>query len=574
MSDAIGTPLRRSPDRPATGLALAALAAWACGGAGAESGARESAGSSSAGAAASEAGTRRTYDAVPLIPREVLFGNPSRRSPLISPDGTRLAYLAPSDGVLNVWVKTIGAGDDKVVTADKLRGIRQYFWAENGEQIIYLQDSGGDENWHVYAVPARGGEARDLTPIEKVQAQIIAVERKFPDQILVGLNDRDPQLHDVYRVELKSGKRTLVCQNDIGAVGWIADHRLRVRAAQVLTPDGGGALMHRPGGSGSWKELARWGAEDMFTTGPMSFAGDDQSLYMLSSVGSNTTELRSLDTRSGAEKALASDPEADVTATLIDPVSHEVLAVGFTRARLEWKVLDEKLAADFAALRVLGDGDAQVVSADSGNRTWLVAIDNDDGPQRYYSYDRASKRGSFLFSARPELESLDLAQMKPVSYQARDGLTVSGYLTLPRGVPAADLPVVVYPHGGPWARDVWGFEPTAQWLANRGYAVLQPNFRGSTGYGKKFLNAADREWGGKMQDDLTDGTRWLVDQGIADPARICIMGGSYGGYATLMGLVKEPSLYACGVDIVGVANLITWMNNIPPYWIPFRHVLH
>ena len=576
MSDTIGSSPGRSPHRPARALVLAAFAAAGCGGAGAEGGAGESAASSSTagGAPASGAPTRHAYDAVPLIPREVLFGNPTRVAPQLSPDGTHLAYLAPQEGFLNVWVKTVGADDDKVVTGDKLRGIRKYFWAENGEQIIYLQDSNGDENWHVHVVPASGGEARDLTPIERVQAEIIAVERKFPDQILVGLNDRNPQLHDVYRIELKSGKRTLVCRNDIGAVDWTADHRLRVRAARVLTPDGGAALMHRPGGSGAWKELVRWGAEDMFTTDPLGFGGDDQSLYMRSSVGTSTVELRSLDTRTGAEKTLASDPEADLTATLSDPVTHEIEAVGFTRARLEWKVLDEKTAADFAALRVLGDGDAQVVSTDNANRTWLVAIDSDAGAPRYFSYDRKTRRGSFLFSGRPELESLDLARMKPVNYQARDGLTVNGYLTLPRGVPATGLPVVVYPHGGPWARDSWGYGAQAQWLANRGYAVLQPNFRGSTGYGKKFVNVADREWGGTMQDDLTDGTRWLVDQGIADPARICIMGGSYGGYATLMGLVKEPSLYACGVDIVGVANLITWMNNIPPYWIPFRHILH
>ncbi len=250
------------------------------------------------------------------------------------------------------------------------------------------------------------------------------------------------------------------------------------------------------------------------------------------------------------------------------------MAVGFTKARLQWKALDEKLAPDLEAMSKLGDGDATVISTDRRNKTWLVALDNDDGPPRFFSFDRKSKQGTFLFTSRPDLEDVQLAEMKPVSYPARDGLTIHGYLTLPPKVPAKGLPAVIYPHGGPWARDNWGFEPTAQWLANRGYAVLQPNFRGSTGYGKKFLNAANREWGGKMQDDVTDGTKWLIDQGIVDAKRVCIMGGSYGGYATLMGLAKEPSLYACGVDIVGVANLITWINTIPPYWMPFQHVLH
>jgi dipeptidyl aminopeptidase/acylaminoacyl peptidase len=312
----------------------------------------------------------------------------------------------------------------------------------------------------------------------------------------------------------------------------------------------------------------------MSTPAVAGFAANDRDLYMLTSVGSNTTELRSLNTRNAVEKTLATDPEADVTEVFADPVTHEIQAVGFNRARLEWKVLDEKLADDFAAAAKLGDGDASVVSTDRAGKSWLVLINNDDGSPRYFAYDRKSKQGTFLFSARPELDELQLAERKPVSYQSRDGLTIHGYLTLPAKVPAKGLPVVIYPHGGPWARDSWGWEGTAQWLANRGYAVLQPNFRGSTGYGKKFLNAADREWGGKMQDDVTDGTKWLVDQGIGDPQRICIMGGSYGGYATLMGLAKEPSLYACGVDIVGVANLITWINTIPPYWVPFRHVLH
>ncbi|HKE20221.1 MAG TPA: S9 family peptidase [Kofleriaceae bacterium] len=573
-------PMRRRGGAGALAMAAAiAMAANAgCGGAtqkGQDGAGGPAAAQPAAGAeAAPPAPSGPSYGAVPLIPREVLFGNPVKTSPALSPDGKRLAYLAPDQGVLNVFVKTIGKDDDKVVTADKLRGIRQYFWAENGKQIIYLQDKGGDENWHVYAVPAAGGEARDLTPLEKVQAQIVAVERKAPDHILVALNDRNPQLHDVYKVDLRSGERKLEVQNDIGAVGWLADHRLRVRGAQVLTPDGGAKLMVRPGATGAWKELAHWAAEDMFTTGPAGFTGDDRGVYMLTSVGSNTTELRRLDARTGAEKALASDPEADVTGVVTDPVSHDIVAVAFGRDRLQWKALDDKVAGDIEAMTRLGDGDASVVSTDQRNRTWLVLIDDDNGPPRFFSYDRKSKQGTFLFTSRPELEKLELAEMKPVSYQARDGLTIHAYLTLPAKVPAKGLPVVIYPHGGPWARDSWGFEPTAQWLANRGYAVLQPNFRGSTGYGKKFLNAADREWGGKMQDDVTDGTRWLVDQGVGDPKRICIMGGSYGGYATLMGLAKEPSIYACGVDICGVANLVTWINTIPPYWMPFLHVLH
>ncbi len=515
------------------------------------------------------------YDAVPLIARQVLFGNPSKVAPALSPRGDQLAYLAPDEGVLNVFVKSTGKDDDRVVTADRLRGIRQYQWAENGKQLIYLQDQGGDENWHIYVVAVAGGEAaRDLTPFPKVQAQILGAEPDFPDELLIGLNDRDPQHHDVYRVNLQTGKRRLIFKNEIGAVGFVADHRLQLRVLQILEPDGGAKLLYRRGGSGDFRELTSWGAEDMFTTGPVGFAGDDQTLYLLSSVGSNTVELRALDLRTGQQRTLASDAEADVTELHINPRSNNVEAVGITRARLEWKVLDPRVEADFAAVAKLGDGDRAIVSQDNRARTWLVRVDDDNGPPHYYTYDRQGQQGTFLFSSRPELDKAELAEMRPVSYQARDGLTIHGYLTLPPKVRAEKLPLVVHPHGGPWYRDTWGFDPTAQWLANRGYAVLQPNFRGSTGYGKKFLNAADREWGGKMQADITDGTRWLIAQGIADASHVCIMGGSYGGYATLMGLASEPDLYACGVDIVGVANLITWLNTIPPYWIPFRHVLH
>ncbi len=515
----------------------------------------------------------KAYDAVALIPRDKLFGNPVKASPHLSPDGKRLAYLAPQDGVLNVWVKTIGKEDDKVITADKVRGIRQYFWAENGSHIIYLQDAGGDENWHAYAIPAAGGTAVDLTPIKGVNAQIFGVEKSDPNHILVGLNDRDPQYHDVYKVDIKTGKRALVLKNELKAVGFAIDHKLRVRAAQVFKPDGTFEVLHRESDKGQWKKIAAWGAEDSFTSSLAGFAGDNRTLYVLSTVGSNAAELRGIDTRSGKEKTVAGDPEADVSDMIVSPVDYKVLAVGFGRDRMDWKALDAKVGKDLAVLKQVADADIAVVSTDRKNTTWIVRFDDDNKPPRFYTYDRKSQKASFLFSVQPELEDAPLAEMQPVSYKARDGLVIHAYLTVPQGVPAKKLPVVVNPHGGPWARDAWGFDAMSQWLANRGYAVLQPNFRGSTGYGKKFLNAADREWGRKMQQDVTDGTKWLVEQGIADPDRICIMGGSYGGYATLMGLVTEPDLYACGVDIVGVANLITWLKTIPPYWMPFRDVL-
>ena len=515
----------------------------------------------------------KTYDAVELIPRAVLFGNPSKLSPALSPDGKRIAYLAPDQGVLNVWIRTMGEQDDQAVTQDRGRGIRFFTWAENSAQLLYVQDQDGDENWHIYAIGAEGGEARDLTPVDGVQARFVAKDPSQPDKILVALNDRDPKLHDVYSVNLKSGERKLEEKNELGAVGFVADHKLKIRIAEVVTAEGAITLMHKSSPRSQWKELLTWAAEDSFTSSAYAFDGDNKTLYVLSSAGSDTSELRALNVRNKREQQLHADPEADVDDLLLHPTQHKVQAVSVSKARKEWKVLDAKLEKDFATLRKIHPGDLNVVSRDRADNVWIVAYTQDEGPIAYFSYDRAAKSGSFLFSHRPELEELPLAEMQPISYQARDGLTIHGYMTLPPEAEPKLLPAVIVPHGGPWHRDSWGYDGMAQWLANRGYAVLQVNFRGSTGYGKKFINAGNREWGGKMQDDITDGAQWLIDRGYADHRRVGIMGGSYGGYATLMGLIRTPELYQCGVDIVGVANLVTWLQNLPPYWEPFRAVI-
>ncbi len=508
----------------------------------------------------------------PLIPREVLFGNPERTSPRLSPDGRMLAYLAPDEGVLNLWVRTTGLEDDRPVTRDRGRGIRGYFWARDNEHLLYIQDRDGDENWHVYSIPMSGGDATDLTPIDGVQAQIVAVEEKFPHHILVGLNDRNPQLHDVYKVDIRNGERELVARNDIVSLGWIADHEFNVRLAQVPTPAGGFRLLYRPADGGEWTELLAWGPEDALTTQPVGFAADNRTLYMINSIGSNTAEFRTYDVETGEERTVASDPHADVAAIELHPTTYEAQAVAFNKDRVEWKILDDSIRDDFEALDELHAGDFFLSNRDLPDDTWLVAYTQDVGPVVYYAFDRASKEGTFLFSARPELDGLPLSRMRPVSYKARDGLTIHGYLTLPVGVPEENLPTVINVHGGPWYRDSWGYNGEAQWFANRGYATLQINFRGSTGYGKDFLNAGNREWGGKMQDDITDGVQWLIERGISDADRIAIYGGSYGGFAVLSGLTKTPELYACGVDIVGPSNILTWMKTIPPYWKPLEPV--
>ncbi len=509
----------------------------------------------------------------PLIPREVFFGNPDRTNPQISPDGKRLAYLAADEGVLNVWIRTVGRTDDRVVTRDRKRGIRMYFWAPNNEQILYIQDKDGDENWRLYAVSIKTNVERDLTPFDNVQARIEAVDLKFRNEILISLNKRDARLHDVYRINVVTGAMRQVAQNDQDFIGWVADHDFRVRAGAKMAEDGGIALWGREDDATAWKKLIHWGPEDALTSGPVGFTPDGKGIFLISSVGSETGELRSFDLASAKEKTLASDKQSDVTDLLIHPTTYAIQAVAFNKTRLSWTVLDANIVDDFKALAAVRDGDFKVLNRDRADKTWLVYYEVDDGPVYYYAYDRSAKKAEFLFSNRSALEKLTLAKMKPVEFKARDGLALHGYLTTPPGVEPKNLPMVLSVHGGPWARDNWGFDGAVQWLANRGYAVLQINFRGSTGYGKAFINAANREWGGKMHDDLVDGVTWAIAEGVADPKRVGIFGGSYGGYATLVGLTFTPDLFACGVDIVGPSNLITFQETIPPYWKPLEPIL-
>ncbi len=514
-----------------------------------------------------------------LIPLTVLFGNPERVSPRLSPDGTQLAWIAPHDGVLNVWLAPISAQDGvrwdaaRVITDDTDRGIRQFAWAHDGRHVLYLQDTGGDENWRVHDVDLPTMERRDLTPFEGVQARLIASEREFPDQILVGLNKDNQQLHDVYRLDLKTGELTKEFENP-GFLDMIADREMVVRAALQPHPDGSMDLLVRMTGDGDWRTVLTIPADDSLTTGPIAFSADGRSLLMISSVGAQAARLIWLDVASGSTEVLAEDPEADVSDVRIDPDTREPQIVTFTKARSEYRVLDPSVAGHLARIRALHPGDPVFPDADDDDRVWLVAFNNDAGPVSYFAFDTTTGTGSFLFEHQPELSKYALAPMEPFSYQARDGLTVHGYLSFPPGMDRTDLPTVLLVHGGPWARDAWGYDAQAQWLANRGYLCVQVNFRGSTGYGKAFINAGNREWGASMQDDLSDAVAHAISQGWSDPAKVAIMGGSYGGYATLAGAAFTPDLYCCGVDIVGPSNLITLIETIPPYWAPMIAQFH
>lgn len=502
----------------------------------------------------------------PLIPREVLFGNPEKAGPQISPDGTKLAFLAPQDGVLNVWVRTLGQEDDQVVTDDKKRGIRSYFWRQDSAHILYMQDADGDENFHLYQTEVATKRTEDLTPFPGVRALPLASDPNFPDTLLVSLNKRDPRLFDVYRLDLTTRVLVLDTENPGDVAGFAADNALQVRAAQVQLPDGGTEIRVRDEAGTPWRVFQTLGPEDEGSLA--GFSPDNRSLLVISSVDANATRLLQVDLNTGTQTVAAEDPRYDVSGVLRHPRTHALEAVLFIRARREWAALDPALEEDFQALSAVRDGDWSVAGRDLADTTWIVSYLVDDGSVTYYAYDRSAKTATRLFSSQPALDDYTLSPMQPVEFAARDGLALHGYLSLPAGLEPTNLPLVLLVHGGPWARDLWGYSPTVQMLANRGYAVLQINFRGSTGYGKAHVNAGDREWGAKMHTDLLDGKAWAIAEGYADPARVAVMGGSYGGYATLAGLAFTPEEFVCGVDIVGPSNLLTLLQTIPPYWEP------
>ncbi|KAF0244204.1 MAG: dipeptidyl aminopeptidase/acylaminoacyl [Planctomycetota bacterium] len=511
---------------------------------------------------------------LPLIPLETFFGNPTFAQPALSPDGRAIVYLAPLEGVMNAWVRPVSGGEARPLTFDRKRGIPMAWWAMNGEQVMFMRDADGDENFHLFAVPASGGDAVDLTPFDGAKANLIGRHPDFPDEILVAVNDRDRRLFDAWRIDTRTGRRTLEVLNDIGASALNSDQRLCVRLASVATPDGGKVLRHRDGQGAPWTDLLTFPSEDALGSGVIGFADDHRTAWVVSSHGAETLELRALDTGSGRQTVIASDPEADVEHVIRHPRTGAIRAVAFDRDRLAWKAVDPSVAADYETLPGVNAGDFAVIGQSIEDRTWLVAFEQDRGSAAYYLWDRAAQRASLLGYARPELEGLPLAEMKPVRFPARDGLPLRGYLSVPRDAEPRALPAVLLVHGGPWHRDSWGWQPQVQWLANRGYAVLQVNFRGSPGFGKRFLNAANREWGGRMQDDLTDAVRWLVAQGVADPKRVGIYGGSYGGYAALAGMTFTPELFACGVAICGPSNLISFVKTVPPYWTTMLSMMH
>ncbi len=518
-----------------------------------------------------------------LIPRDVLFGNPERAQARLSPDGKFLSFLAPVGGVLNVWV---GPADDmkqaKPVTQEKVRPVRSHNWTYDSKTILYPQDTNGNENFHLFATNVETGETKDLTPIDGVRAELQEVSEKFPQEILVGLNDRDQQLHDIWKINIETGEKELVQENP-GVAGYLTDDDFNVRLALNYTPTGGQVWLvpESAGDAKEWKEFQEFGPEDAMTSGPAGFDKSNRTLYFQDSRNRDTSGLFAMDLDNGAVKLVADDPRADAGGILAHPTEKTIQAVSFDYSRNEWKILDESIQADLDYLKTVQDGDIIVADRTLDDKQWIVAFLQDDGPVKTYRYEREPERkATFLFQNRDDLDDYPLVKMHTPVIKSRDGLNLVSYLSLPSGsdpdgdgVPDKPVPMVLNVHGGPWARDSWGLNPSHQWLANRGYAVLSVNYRGSTGFGKNFINAANGEWSGKMHDDLLDAVKWAVDQGIAQEDKVAIMGGSYGGYATLVGMTYTPEVFAAGVDIVGPSSLVTLLQNIPPYWAPFMPVM-
>ena len=508
----------------------------------------------------------------PLIPRAALFGNPVKSGAQLSPDGKWLSWMAPVAGVMNVWVAPSDKPQDaRALTDSKDRPIPTHFWSGNGEQVLFVKDQAGDENFRLYGVDVASGKQRDYTPFDKVRVRVVGRSRVRLDELLVGINNRDPRWHDVYLLNLRSGELKMVMQGD-GYAGFVADDSLTLRLAQRPNAAGGSDFFKLQDGKVEEKPFLSTSLEDS-ATAPLGYTADGKTLYWMDSRESDTTTVIAEDVASGKRNVLARDSRADLGDTLRDPVTGVVQAYAVNYLQTEWKFIDRSLQADFDWLKKqLGDGEIYVASRTRADDKWIVGIDPVSRVAATYLYDRKARKLEPLYVSRPELKDAPLVGMHGVEIKARDGLVLPSYLTLPRGVTwqggkaSKPVPMVLFVHGGPWARDEHGYNGYHQWLANRGYAVLAVNYRASTGFGKKFLNAGNLQWGLAMHDDLLDAVDWAVKQGVTTPEKVAIMGGSYGGYAALAGVTFTPTKFACAVDIVGPSNLETLLSTIPPYW--------
>jgi dipeptidyl aminopeptidase/acylaminoacyl peptidase len=521
----------------------------------------------------------------PLIDRQLLFGDPEIIGAELSPDGRYLAFIKPWKSTRNVWVKKIDEpfSAARLLTTETKRPIPGFLWTRDGKYVVYVKDTDGDENFNAFAVdpaaaPPAGADAppsRDLTGLKGVRVMLYAAPKNDPDIVYIGLNDRDKAWHDLYKLRISTGERTLMRKNTERIAGWTFDLQGQLRLAFRVADNGDQEIL-RVDADGFTKVYSCTVFE---TCGPVQFHKDGKRTYMETNKGddANLTSLVLFDPQTGKVEKVESDPlnKVDVGEELFSEATDALVLTTYTDERTRRYFKDKKLAADYKWLqKKLPGKEVGLGSHTKDDRVWLVTARGDTEPGETYLFDRRTRKLSLQYKIREKLPREALASMEGIAYKSSDGLEIPAYLTLPKGVPAKGLPTIVVPHGGPWARDYWGYNSIAQFLANRGYAVLMPNFRGSTGYGKKFLNAGNGEWGAKMQDDITWGMKYLVAEGLADPKRLGIVGGSYGGYATLAGVAFTPGLYRAAVDIVGPSNLITLLESIPPYWEAGRKIMY
>lgn len=518
----------------------------------------------------------------PLIDIETFFGDPEISGAQISPDGNYISFRKPYNGIMNIWVKKFDEPFENArpLTADTKRPLRNYFWSRDGKYILFIQDNGGDENFRLYAVDPKGGaepstgvpRAKDLTPQEKIRVYFLSVPRSSPDEVIVGINDRDPAYHDVYKIRISTGERTLIRKNEEKIGAFYADREGNLRLASKKTEDGGTEFLKFEGNS--LKQI--YYVNSLESAGIEGFSENPRYAYLSTNKGDDAdlTKLMMLDTETGNTEFIESDPEneVDFEGIFYSEKKNKLIATFYAgdRIRIYFKD-DEWKSAYESAKQQLPDGEVRFTSLSNDEMKILFYVGRDVDQGSIYVFDRNTGSVTLLYTANPNLPSEHLVPMIPVRYPARDGLSIPAYVMLPKGIEPKNLPTVIFPHGGPWARDYWGYNSFGQFLANRGYAVLIPNFRGSTGYGKKFLNAGNKEWGtGYMQHDLSDGVKYMIEKGYSDPKKVAIMGGSYGGYATLAGVAFTPELFAAGVSIVGPSNLLTLLKSIPPYWAPIK----
>lgn len=508
-----------------------------------------------------------------LIPRATLFGNPDKAMVSISPDGQRIAYLAPKDGVLNVYLATIDdVANAKPITDDRSRGIRNYFWGYDNLHIFYLQDDKGNENWSLYKVNLQTLQSENLTPFENVYAGISKRSRKFPDKLIISLNKEDPKYFDLYELDVLSGTLKMFYKNEKQLSSFLLDENYSLRFATKATDDGGNIIFEIDE-QFNLKPFMEISYEDSMNTGLVKLTDDGNTLYLIDSRNTNTTALISVDLKKKTRKVVFHDKKSDIGNVRWHPTHKTVQSVSTIYLKTKEHIIDQSIKKDMALLaKKHADSEPHVTSRNLADTHWIVAYMFDDKPVHYYLFNRQTKSLQFLFTNRKELEHYELSKVKPVIIKSRDGLKLIGYLTVPKGI-KTPVPLVVNVHGGPHVRDVWGFNSEDQWLANRGYSVLRINYRGSTGFGKKFVNASDGEWGGKMHEDIIDAVQWAIDNKITTKDKVCIYGGSYGGYEALVGLSFTPDVFACGVDIVGPSNLVTLVKSIPPYWASYYNKL-